>query len=218
MDNWVLNLPREHWSQIKSETHGDLPIRFRFFESKSSVVVLANSNKEVSEVNSEECEKDNIPILKRKGGGGTVVLTEGCLILTFASYMKDLYKNKKYFHLINSLWIEALEAIGIQGLEEKGLSDIVFKGKKLCGTSLFRKRNLLVYQGSLLVNPNLNFIAKYLKHPSREPEYRKNRDHLSFMTSLYDMGYTHNCKDLKDHCEIFFEKNIEKKITGHLLI
>jgi lipoate-protein ligase A len=203
---------------VKSDIQGALPIRFRFFESQSNVVVLANSNKAESEVNKELCQKDIIPILKRKGGGGTVVLTRGCLILTFAAYMKELYNNKEYFHLINSLWIEALESKGIQGLEERGISDIVYKGKKLCGTSLFRKRNLLVYQGSLLVHPDLEFISRYLKHPTREPDYRKKREHLSFMTSLQEMGYSQSCDDLKVHCENFFHTYIEKKMGSHLLV
>ena len=101
MDNWVLNTPKGLWPKYGDKNH---PALFRFFESKSTVVVLASSNKSENEVNEKYCLDENIPILRRKGGGGTVLLSPGCLILTFAIYVKDLFNNSEYFHKINELW------------------------------------------------------------------------------------------------------------------
>src|SRR5437867_1984178 len=106
MDNFVLNLPKEFWPKFGMDKH---PVLFRFFESKTTVVVLSASNQADVEVYTEHCQEKNIPILKRKGGGGCVVLGAGCLILTFAFYAKNIYGNREYFHKINALWIEALE-------------------------------------------------------------------------------------------------------------
>ena len=84
MDNWVLNLPEKIWPKYFCRQEIKHSIIFRFFETKRDVVVLSSSNKPDIEANVLECEKNNVPILRRKGGGGTVVLGEGCLILTFA--------------------------------------------------------------------------------------------------------------------------------------
>lgn len=201
MDNFILNFPKEFWPRFgKMNT----PILFRFFESKSTVVVLSASNHSEQETNLSICQKENIPILKRKGGGGTVVLSPGCLILTFAFYAKNIYGNKDYFYKINNLWINALNSYGIENLSQNGISDICLGNKKIAGTSIFRKKHLLVYQGSLLVNSDLNLISKLLCYPSRAPEYRAQRTHDEFLTTLTTQGYKIDTQTLEKHCHEYF--------------
>jgi lipoate-protein ligase A len=69
-------------------------------------------------------------------------------------------------------------------LSQNGLSDLTFGEFKVAGTSLFRSRNYLLYQASILVDTQLDVIDRYLKHPSREPEYRRGRSHGSFLRGL----------------------------------
>lgn len=204
MDNWVLNTPLEFWPAYKQEK---LPILYRFFESKRKVVVLSSSNKPEIEANVEECEKQSIPILRRKGGGGTVVLGPGCLILTFAFYAKDVFGNSKYFHQINQMWIDALQPFVPVPLSQNGISDICCGEKKIAGTSIFRKKHLLVYQGSLLVDVDIETIGSFLKHPSREPDYRQGRSHSHFLTTLKTLGCSLSATELAEHCERYFNSN-----------
>ena len=118
MDNWVLNTPLNYWPLFKQN---NTPALFRFFETKKQIVVLSSSNKAETEANMEECEKAHVPILRRKGGGGTVVLGPGCLILTFAFYAKDVFSNSKYFNMINELWIQSLQPFVPVTLSQKGI-------------------------------------------------------------------------------------------------
>ncbi|APJ04780.1 lipoyl protein ligase domain-containing protein [Silvanigrella aquatica] len=208
MDNWVLNLPAKLWPQYTYQNEIKHPFLFRFFETKRDIVVLSSSNKPEVEANIFECEKNKVPILRRKGGGGTVVLGEGCLILTFAFYAKDVFGNSKYFQMINQLWINALQDAGCPKLNQNGISDISYGDKKIAGTSIFRKKHLLVYQGSLLVNPDMNFISQLLAHPSREPDYRNGRSHDDFLTSAKNIGCKLNANELAIHCQKYFEKNV----------
>jgi len=208
MDNWVLNLPQKHWPIYKNKSNLEQPFLFRFFESKQDVVVLSSSNKPEIEVNIQQCIKENVPILRRKGGGGTVVLGEGCLILTFAFYAKDVFGNNKYFHMINQLWIDALHHAGCHNLAQNGISDISYLDKKIAGTSIFRKKHLLVYQGSLLVNPKMHLIEKLLAHPSREPEYRNGRSHDSFLTTIHQIGCPMATQELAIHCQNYFSDHV----------
>ena len=201
MDNWVLNSPEKYWPKYKLNHTQEFSFLFRFFETKRDIVVLSSSNKPDIEANILECEKNNVPILRRKGGGGTVVLGDGCLILTFAFYAKDVFGNNKYFQMINQLWINALKDAGCPELSQNGISDISYFDKKIAGTSIFRKKHLLVYQGSLLVNPNMEFISKLLAHPSREPDYRKGRDHNDFLTTTKKLGCPLSTLDLAIHCQ-----------------
>lgn len=207
MDNWVLNTPKELWP-----TYGaaNTPVLFRFFETKRQVVVLSSSNQAEVEANVEACQRSHVPILKRRGGGGTVVLGQGCVVLTLACHVNDIFGNERYFRLINGLWIKALESCGLTHLAQNGISDICVQPpgqtpKKIVGTSLFRKKHLLVYQGSLLVDPNMDLIESLLKHPSREPEYRKARTHRDFLTTLKAVGCPFNAEEVAQHCNAQFK-------------
>lgn len=207
MDNWVLNLPRRAWPS---------PVLFRFFETQRAVVVLANSNTVENEVQADVCAQKGIPVLTRKGGGGTVVLSPGCLVLTLAFYASDVFSNARYFSAVNELWIKALKENGIGGLAQGGISDITAGDKKIAGTSLFRKKHLLVYQGSLLVNPRIDLIESCLKHPTREPDYRNKRGHREFLTSVQMLGYSISAENLGLACTEFFNKFAVSELREHL--
>lgn len=215
MDNWVLNTPPALWPY---QTGLREKILFRFFESKRKAVVLANSNQAEVEANVAFCEQNNIAILKRKGGGGTVLLGPGCLILTFAFLAKDVFNNQRYFSLINQTWIDALANAGLQGLHQRGHSDIAHGEKKIAGTSLFRKKHLVVYQGSLLVDVDFDLVAQALKHPSKEPNYRDGRSHRDFLTSTTELGLAMTADQLARQCGDYFKKHVASQFKDDLLI
>lgn len=148
-------------------------------------VVLGNANQAHVECHLDACQRDKIPVLKRAGGGGAVVLHPGCLIISLGVWVNHYYRNQEFFHSINSAVIECLQkhSSDSQIFSQNGLSDITLNGRKVAGTSLFRSRNFLLYQASLLVDLNLPLIERYLAHPSREPEYRQGKSHRDFLTS-----------------------------------
>ena len=63
-----------------------------------------------------------------------------------------------------------------------GLAD-----RKVAGTSLFRSRNYLLYQASLLVDARVELFETYLHHPTREPDYRLGRGHRGFVAGLAEL-------------------------------
>ena len=160
-------------------------------------VVLGASNQPDVEVNIDECHKDDVPILKRYGGGGTVVLHSGCVVISLGCWVSQHYQNKLYFEMINKAVISALAVkwpmLGAMG--QNGLSDLTYGDNKVAGTSLFRSRNYLLYQASILVDAQVNLIGKYLRHPSREPEYRKGRTHGAFLLGLSEVEPQINSDD-----------------------
>ncbi|NBO37020.1 hypothetical protein EBU99_00350 [bacterium] len=213
MDNWVLNQPYRLWSQNRNGP-AESKALFRFFESQRTLVVLSSSNAADRETFEKQCQENNVPIVKRRGGGGTVLLGPGCLILTFAFFARDVFSNQKYFSMINGLWADALAAAGLPGLVTRGHSDLAFGDKKIAGTSLFRRKHLVVYQGSLLVDPDFELIVKLLQHPSREPDYRAGRSHREFLASASDLGYRGTTQELATHCADFFDKNVRQVFSS----
>ena len=100
------------------------------------------------------------------------------------------YRNPSVvFKEINSHLVDSLSKIGIKNLDSKGISDISIGEKKIIGSSMHLNGNQLFYHAVLNVNEDIGQISRYLKHPAKEPDYRRGRSHDEFVTSLYNEGY-----------------------------
>lgn len=163
------------------------------------LVILGRGNDRESECLPAHCEKDGVPILRRRGGGGAVVLHSGCVIVSVGTWVSHYYKSGTYFRLINQALINTLahQWPELTALQQEGISDLTFEKRKVAGTSLFRSRNYLLYQASLLVDTQLPLIDRYLKHPSREPDYRQGKSHRDFLSSLSVFNSSITCEQIR---------------------
>jgi len=181
---------------------------------ESVYVVLGNANKFEAECKVEQCEADSISVLRRSGGGGAVVLHSGCVILSVGMWVKHYYRNSEYFRAINDSVIATLrnEYAEFRELSQNGISDITLNGRKVAGTSLYRSRNYLLYQASLLVHTQVHLIDRYLGHPTKEPEYRGGKAHSEFLSSLSE--FRKDCTP--DSIKNIFEKNLASNLKSEL--
>lgn len=152
-------------------------------------IVLGRSNHIEKSINSKSVEKDQITILKRPSGGESVILSPNMLIFSFKQNSDIIPNPVKLFELINSKLIENLSLLGIKNLHSKGISDLSIGDKKIMGSSMFTKNKTLFYHAVLNVSEDVALIEKYLKHPLKEPDYRQNRPHKEFVTSIQKQGY-----------------------------
>jgi len=162
---------------------------FTVFEAEKPVVILGKSRKKENDVNLHNCKEDGVQVLRRAGGGGTVLLSKGVIVISIAGRTSFPFYLREHMNVINEIIISVLDRSGIQDLDIRGISDITIGDKKILGSSLYKKKNLVLYQGSLLFNPDMGLIDRYLKHPDKEPDYRKGRPHKNFLTSLLKEGY-----------------------------
>src|SRR5262249_15586504 len=70
------------------------------------------------------------------------------------------------------------------GVRREGISDLALGGRKFSGNAQQRKRDSLLHHGTLLYAFDLDAVARYLKPPPRQPEYRVHRSHSDFLTNL----------------------------------
>ena len=183
-------------------------------------VVLGNANKVETECYSQNCLNDKVSLLKRYGGGGTVVLHSGCIILSLGMWVKDYFKNDLYFSLLNKSVISTLSEInsGFKSFSQKGISDICYGDKKNIGTSLFRSRNYLLYQASIIFDPKLKLIERYLKHPSKEPAYRKNKDHKDFLIGIKEIFPSLKQEYIKRYLDNHFIRHVQKYMKDEMIL
>jgi lipoate-protein ligase A len=163
---------------------------YRLYEQKEVCIVTGAGRKAEEDVFLEQAAADAVPVLRRRGGGGTVVLSPGQLVLAVVTEVSSPFQNLQYFRAINNWFRLALEPLGVSGIEDRGISDLAIGELKILGTSLYRRRKILFYQASLLVDNDLSLFERYLRFPSRVPDYRKGRGHLDFCTNLQQQGYS----------------------------
>ncbi len=179
--------------------------RFLIWIPDKSYIVLGASNKAEDALFLEKVKQDDITVLKRPSGGQTVMLTPNNLIISVVFFQPDNLHPKVVFNQINSLIIESLERAGVKNLAMRGISDIAIDGKKILGSSIYRSKEALLYHSVLNFGEPASTFEKYLKYPSKEPDYREGRKHSEFVTSLKEKGFSQTNNQLADFISQRFE-------------
>jgi lipoate---protein ligase len=182
--------------------------QFRVYEPPSLCAVLGAAGKPEADLLLEALSADGVPWLRRRGGGGTVVLGPGQVVLAVVKEVSSPFRNKEYAAEINSWIVEALEDLGVHGAHPEGISDLAIGEKKIVGTSIYRTRLLLFYQASLLVCNDISLFTRYLAMPVKVPEYRRGRTHEDFCTTLARSGYRGGVPEVTAALEAVVEKRL----------
>ncbi len=209
----------------------------RFWESKTYFVVVGYSNKISREVNIDSCGSDNIPILRRISGGGTVLQGPGCLNYSLILRITDRPElaspvtTNQYIMERHRLALESLlkTPVTIQGDTDLAILDFRLKiadcGNmidpqiinhqskiknllKVSGNAQRRFKNALLFHGTFLLDFDLSLVSKYLTLPSKEPAYRKNRAHQDFVSNL-----SLTKKEIQSHLQLLWKANEENDLS-----
>ena len=165
-------------------TTEDRSPRWRAYCPPEVMVVLGRGSKPGVEVDLAACEQDRVPIYRRRGGGCAVVLDPGNVVVSAVLPLGGLTNNRKHLDTLCSWLASGLSDLGFHEVRKAGISDLAVGERKVAGSCIYRNRDVLYFSISLLINPDLGRIGRYLKHPPREPDYRDGRDHLSFVDRL----------------------------------
>ncbi len=160
----------------------------RFWESPSYFVVLGRTCKEQEDVAGEACRRDNIPVLRRSSGGGTVLQGPGCL-----NFAVVLVKNNNaalasitgsYGHILGKV-VRAMKGLGVEAVF-RPVCDLALAStdRKFSGNAQRRGRNCILHHGTILYGFDLDRIGQYLKMPNKMPGYRNARSHDLFVANI----------------------------------
>lgn len=162
----------------------------RFWESPVPFVVLGYANKMATEVNVLACESKKTPVLRRCSGGGTVVQGPGCLNYAVILRITESGPTRS-ISAANDFVMDRIRA-GIQAARNnpqapvtiKGHTDLAISDRKFSGNAQRRRKNFLLFHGSVLLHFDLPLISALLHKPSLEPDYRAGRAHDEFIMNL----------------------------------
>ncbi|MBL6963613.1 MAG: lipoate--protein ligase family protein [Bacteroidetes bacterium] len=161
-------------------------------------IVLGQSNKMDKSLNLDQVAKDNVCVYRRPSGGESVILTPNTLVIATTIRVQKLENPRKYFKMANAKIITALSYLGINNLNQKGISDIAIGDKKILGSSVYRTSQVVFYQAILNVSESTDLMEKYLRHPLKEPDYRRGRKHSDFVSSIFKEGYMISIQKIKE--------------------
>ncbi len=166
------------------EVRRDGRARVRVHRLRHPVVVLGRGSRPEAEVDLEACRADGVPVLRRRGGGCAVVIDPGNVVVSVAAAGMPLGHHRQHFSALSDWLIEGLQRVGIGGVRREAICDLALGDRKVGGACLYRSGDLLYYTASLLIDPDLERVERYLPHPPREPEWRRGRSHSDFMGAL----------------------------------
>jgi lipoate-protein ligase A len=160
----------------------------RFWESSRVFVVMGRTCDEDIDVHAAVCQQDNVPVLRRSSGGGTVVQGPGCLnfslVLSKARHPDLNSITRSYEHILKKT-IDALKCGGVDA-QFRPVCDLVVPSgeKKFSGNAQRRGRGHILHHGTILYRFDLSLVTRYLKMPPRMPDYRSSRSHADFITNV----------------------------------
>lgn len=132
---------------------------FMLWRNDPSIIVGKHQNT-MAEINYQWVRENQIPVIRRISGGGTVFHDPGNLNFSFISSgnREKLVDFKKFMQPI----IDLLIALGLPAKYE-GKNDIRIRGLKVSGNAEHVYRNRVLHHGTLLFNAQLNRLNEAIK-------------------------------------------------------
>jgi len=168
---------------LESTRSSGLPA-LALYRPEGVMVVLGRGSDPRVELNVANCVSDRVQVVRRSGGGCSVVLDPGNLVVSVSLAAEGLGRIRSHFDALTDWLIEGLARAGVPGVVRGGVSDLVLADRKIGGSCITRSRGLLLFSCTILVELRVELMERYLAHPPREPGYRRGRPHRDFVGSI----------------------------------
>lgn len=172
------HLALEHFLLTSSKIDpGD--IWLLFYENMPSIILGKTLIKE-----NEVKAFNPLPVLRRQSGGGSVVHGPGNfnfgIIASLTDY-PDLFQVHHSYHRFLDPVAKSIKHGAVLGLSDISVMQ-AGTGRKISGNAQLRKNKRVLHHGTIIYDIcTLRSYLGFLKHPPKEPDYRKGRRHLDFL-------------------------------------
>jgi lipoate-protein ligase A len=177
------NLALDEALLLEAEGGGEV---LRVWEWTQPAVVLGAGCHLAENIEEKTHLSNAVQIARRSSGGGTVLLGRGCLCYglvlgyTRASELAEIQPSYAY---VLGLVRNALSDLS-PDIHRAGTSDLAAGDRKFSGNAQQRKRHHLLHHGTILYDFDLALVSRYLRLPSRQPDYRRQREHADFLMNV----------------------------------
>ncbi len=131
---------------------------FMFWTTKPTLMIGHFQNT-IQEINSQFAKDNDIDIVRRNSGGGTIYTDPSCWQFSFITW-KDSGHVKDFRDFTKPV-IEALHKLGVEAVFS-GRNDIHCNGKKFSGNAQFGMKDRFLHHGAMLFDTNLENLVRSL--------------------------------------------------------
>lgn len=201
------NLSFEEW--LLENADEDTVIMY-LWQNMNSIVIGRNQNP-WKECRLDLMKNENVQLIRRLSGGGTVYHDLGNLNFTFIAH-KDIYDTTRQTKVI----LKALKALGINA-ECSSRNDLLAEGRKFSGTSYINKKAKSLHHGTLLVDSDLDLLERYLSKPKLKIQSKGVESVRSKVINLNEINRGLTIEILKQELVKAFkdEYNFKSTIDSH---
>lgn len=189
-----VHLPMEMW-MFKNAAN---PVCFIRTNPRS--IVIGSGQLAQAECNLKKMKEDNIPLIRRKSGGGAVYLDEGnCMVGIFGN-RGDVTKE-----ICQKIMCDAISETFSVNAYITGKNDIKVEGLKVAGLAYQQNKDNFLAHACILVDADLTQLSKYLT-----PHQKKIESHG---IKSVDQRVMNLCKFNGGKRKIDLEKSLEQKFN-----
>ncbi len=192
----------------------------RFWVNNPSVFIGYSQDPEC-EVHTSYLKKQNIPLLKRFSGGGTVYHDHGCLNVTVCKKLSPPLHSRyidEESKFLTGLIKDAL-AKQYKGLQIGGINAVFSEDKKILGSSMAIKNKRFLYHASLLVDVDLKELTSCLNlkadYPSPYKFVKSNKSPVINLSMLDDTDISKTQEAILTHLKDVFGCDLPVLVTTH---
>jgi len=193
-----LRLDRAQWRAAQA---GQAPACRVRFHRHHPTVALGAFETAGHALRMEYCRRHGIDIVRRISGGGAVYLDPGQLCWTLTLSRRGIGREKNI-----AAWLELLGKAVAQGLRAMGIdavfaapNDVEVNGRKLASGFLMLSEAALLYQGSLLLDLDIETMMKALRVPTEKLSPDGVRSARGRFATLHDGGARPDDVRIQEH-------------------
>ncbi|WP_338970185.1 lipoate--protein ligase [Spiroplasma endosymbiont of Labia minor] len=184
-----------------------------FLWQNDETIVIGRNQNIHEQINFESVRKNEINIVRRNTGGGTVFQDMGNICFSLIDNIKEDDKiliNKTLEPVINFLKKENLNAYF------DGKNDIKIDGYKISGSAELKTKDKILVHGTLMYDVDLSKIREYLLLNSTKMESKKIKSNVSVIKNISDfISVKKNSLDFLNDMINFFKTQSEIKIMSN---
>ena len=132
-----------------------------FWQNSPSIIIGKHQNT-MAEVNINFIDKNNIPVIRRISGGGTVYHDKGNINYTIITSSENREKLIDFVEFTKPI-IGFLDSLGLKAVYE-GKNNLTINGKKFSGNSAHVFKNRILNHGTILFNTNFDNLEAAINH------------------------------------------------------
>jgi lipoate-protein ligase A len=208
--------------ECRSENKTPNTVRFLQFDPPTALVGYHQSIEQ--EIRVDYCQRHGVDINRRITGGGAILFTPTCLgweifadksAPGISELRRDLDRLARF---VCSGAVSSLRRLGVEA-EFRPKNDIEVNGRKISGTGGTERGDSFMYQGTLLVDFDVDLMLRSLRIPVEKLKDKEVESVKERVTCLkWELGYVPPLDEIKDAFVAGFQEILDTELgLGDLL-